>query len=245
MAGVRCGGMAKDSGRLFGRLALWIDDVPREGPAQMACDEAMLDLADRAVMRVFRWSRPWVSAGYFVPMSIAASIRPDLPVCRRWTGGGIVVHGGDFTFSLAVPAGAAHWGSRPAESYRKIHLAVAAALARQGTKAALTEGGESAADECFAAPVAHDVVCRGRKVAGGAQRRTRRGLLHQGSIQGVAAGPDFARVLAGCLAAKVEDWSPPAAWEDSARKLAREKYDNPDFLRGHRTAKNFTAGRIA
>src|SRR2546423_1117404 len=38
-------------------------------------------------------------------------------------------------------------------------------------------------DNCFANPVRADVLLDGRKIAGAAQRRTTRGLLHQGSIQ--------------------------------------------------------------
>src|SRR5260370_40010845 len=41
---------------------------------------------------------------------------------------------------------------------------------------------------CFANPVAADVMIDIRKVAGAAQRRTRIGLLHQGSIQHVDLG---------------------------------------------------------
>jgi lipoate-protein ligase A len=54
---------------------------------------------------------------------------------------------------------------------------------------------------CFEKPVAWDLVDRqGRKLAGAGQRRTRRGLLHQGSVV-VPGAPrslfdDFARHLA-------------------------------------------------
>ena len=88
---------------VFNRLSVWMDPVHRNGPAQMACDEALLADAEEAVLRVFRWSEPWVSAGYFVPWSEAQATRPDLPVCRRWTGGGVVVHEQDFTFALVAP----------------------------------------------------------------------------------------------------------------------------------------------
>jgi len=40
-------------------------------------------------------------------------------------------------------------------------------------------------NDCFANPVPADVMMDGRKIAGAAQRRARRGLLQQGSIQGI------------------------------------------------------------
>ena len=41
----------------------------------------------------------------------------------------------------------------------------------------------SLVNACFERPVLHDLVAGGRKIAGGAQRRNRTGLLHQGSIR--------------------------------------------------------------
>lgn len=227
----------------FQCLLLWKDNIARGGPGQMACDEALLNLCDQPVLRIFRWAAPWVSAGYFTPLALAKSVRPGLPVCRRWTGGGIVIHEGDFTFSLVVPAGEPLARMRPAESYRKIHETVAAAMASQGTEAALAPGGGPAGGECFVSPVAHDVVSSGRKVAGGAQRRTRRGLLHQGSIQGAATGLDFEQALAGFLSREVRDYEPHPALPDAISRLTREKYDTPNFLRGRQNRKNFTGGR--
>lgn len=228
--------------KVFERLALWRDPVARDGPEQMACDEVLLGLAELPAMRVFRWWRPWVSAGYFVEMDSARKVRPDLPVCRRWTGGGIVVHEGDFTFSLSVPKSEALAYARPAESYRTIHLGLAEALGLAGASAELACTAEPAPGECFAAPVEHDVVSNGRKIAGGAQRRTRNGLLHQGSVQlGKPFDPDFALLFAQALASSVERWTPPADFEERVQKLTADKYALPDFLSGRTRPMNFTA----
>lgn len=223
--------MTPDGNKLFASLALWIDPEPRDGPEQMACDEALLNLTNRPVLRIFRWARPWVSAGYFVPFAEAQAARPDLPVCRRWTGGGVVVHDGDFTFSLAVPRGEPWAAMRPADSYRALHEALAAALAQAGCRASLSDGQAAASRECFAGPVRHDIVAGGRKIAGGAQRRTRRGLLHQGSIQGAALVAGDAPLVACALAGGHVPWMPPELLEQEATRLAREKYGCADFVR--------------
>jgi lipoate-protein ligase A len=217
--------------RVFDRLSLWMDPVPRDGPAQMACDEALLACAGRPVLRVFRWDGPWVSLGYFVPWREAAAVRPGWPACRRWTGGGVVVHGDDFTFALTAPRIEAWARLRPDESYRALHLAVASALRGAGCPAALFDGAPRGALACFAAPVRHDVVDGTGKIAGGAQRRTKRGLLHQGSIRHEGLGAGFGEQLADALSAETTAWCPPPGFEDEVQALARGKYLRDEFLR--------------
>ena len=217
--------------RVFERLSVWIDPVHRDGPAQMACDEALLGAADGPVLRIFRWTEPWVSAGYFVPWKEAREARPDLPICRRWTGGGIVVHEEDFTFALVAPRGEVWAQLRPDESYRVMHMAAAEALRSAGIDAAVFDGNTVGGAECFAGPVRYDVMRGAQKIAGGAQRRTRRGLLHQGSVQGTGLGADFAAVLAAHLAAESAPWKAPDSFENSVSALVREKYVREDFLR--------------
>lgn len=213
----------------FAQLALWTDVVPREGPDQMACDEAMLWCAELPVLRVFLWARPWVSAGFFTPHHAARSVRPDLPLCRRWTGGGVVVHEGDFTFSLVVPRRESWASMRPREAYRSLHSAVVAGLRQAGVDATLADDNQGQ-EQCFAAPVRDDVLAGGRKIAGGAQRRTKLGLLHQGSIQNAAVGKNFSALLAANLACETAPWSPPDELEKVAHQLVRTKYACAEFL---------------
>lgn len=221
---------AANAEKIFSSLTLWVDDTAREGPEQMACDEALLKLADRPVLRIFRWARPWVSAGYFVPFGEAEAVRPDLPVCRRWTGGGVVVHDGDFTFSLVAPRGERYAAMRPPESYRVLHEALAAALGRAGCAASLADHSVPGR-ECFAAPVLHDLLFEGQKIAGGAQRRTKHGLLHQGSVQSTTLGAEGGLLVARAMAGQTEVWT--ASTEDIERetlRLTHAKYADKGFL---------------
>jgi len=238
--------MQKMDRKALPQLLLWEDPVRRDGPDQMACDEALLQVAQVPVLRVFRWSEPWVSAGYFVAMDKARAVRPDLPVCRRWTGGGIVVHEGDFTFSLSVPKTEPLATLRPAESYREIHAALVDALIELGCAAELSGPSAKAPSECFAAPVEHDVTMQGSKIAGGAQRRTRHGLLHQGSVQTAEPLPrEFGEILARYLAFSVEKWSPPEGFEGRVRELSTEKYASARFLAGPKGSMNFTEADVS
>ena len=238
--------MPASNEKIFKRIGFWDDPVRRDGPDQMACDEALLQVAQVPVLRVFRWSEPWVSAGYFVAMDEARAVRPDLPVCRRWTGGGIVVHEGDFTFALSVPKSEPLAALRPAESYREIHAALVGALIELGCAAELSGVSAKAPSECFAAPVEHDVTAQGSKIAGGAQRRTRHGLLHQGSVQTAEPLPrEFGEILARCLASSVEKWSPPEGFEGRVRELSTEKYASARFLAGPKGSMNFTGADVS
>jgi len=233
--------MQESEERIFPSLGVWDDPVPRDGPEQMACDETLMRTAALPVLRFFRWSRPWVSAGYFVSMDEARVLRPDLPVCRRWTGGGIVVHEGDFTFSLSVPKTERLASLRPSESYRRIHAALVEALRKVGWPAELAGDAAETARECFAAPVEHDVLAQGSKIAGGAQRRTRHGLLHQGSVQtGKPLAFGFGPVLARRLASSVQEWTPPEGFEKEVGRLSEQKYAAEDFLEGPKQPMNFT-----
>lgn len=214
---------------IFAKLAVWEDSVPRAGPEQMACDEALLMAADIPVLRIFRWASPWVSAGFFVPYDSAQAVRPDLPVCRRWTGGGVVVHEGDFTFSMAVPRHEKWALMRPRDAYHSLHRAIANALRQSGVSVELAQE-DTGQEECFASPVRDDVLADGRKVVGGAQRRTRRGLLHQGSIQIEGIRRNFTSLLAANLAIETTPWHPRHELEENVRQLAYTKYAREEFL---------------
>src|SRR6478752_9063004 len=68
--------------------------------------------------------------------------------------------------------------------YQRVHSMLGNALRENGIVAVLTETkAPKISDACFANPVVSDVIENGRKIAGAAQRKTRSGLLHQGSIQ--------------------------------------------------------------
>jgi lipoate-protein ligase A len=146
----------------------------------MAVDEALLREVREPVLRLYEWSVPAVSLGYFQAAALAPAGRPFV---RRYTGGGLVDHAHDFTYTLVVPR--AHpWMelSAPA-SYAHVHRGVQAALAACGIVSELTPtAGTAESEACFQKPVRFDLVAGDAKLSGAAQRRTREGLLQQGSI---------------------------------------------------------------
>jgi lipoate-protein ligase A len=214
---------------LFDVLLLFADATPRGGADQMALDEALLEAVSVPVLRVYTWDGPAVSFGYAQSLAEVKAAFPGVPLVRRWTGGGMVEHGRDWTFALVVPAGEPFACVRPAESYRRIHAAVAEVL---GGLAFLKSGSPAPpGGACFQRPVSDDVMeTGGGKICGGAQRRTRRGFLHQGSLQRRTWPPDLAERLTVALAERVEPFEGNEAVFARMTELSGAKYGTPGWL---------------
>ncbi|NBV87165.1 MAG: hypothetical protein EBS01_13095, partial [Verrucomicrobia bacterium] len=149
--------------------------------------------------------------GYFQDLAAAQAAHPGLEIVRRWTGGGNVLHGNDAPYSLIVPRSEPFATRRPADSYCLIHKRLAAALSGIGTAVAcIAESLPKQSAECFENPVANDLMQGSRKIAGAGQRRTRHGLLHQGSVQLGSTDFPHAWRFAATLAETVERITLPA-----------------------------------
>ncbi len=145
----------------------------------MAVDEALLREVRQPVLRLYEWNVPAVSLGYFQPADLAG----ERPFIRRYTGGGLVDHAHDITYTVVLPRAHPWMELSAPDSYCMVHRGVQAALAACKIESDLTpEASTAESESCFAKPVRFDVMTAGHKVSGAAQRRTREGLLHQGSI---------------------------------------------------------------
>jgi lipoyl(octanoyl) transferase len=211
---------------VFEKLYLWIDPVKRPGPEAMAVDEWLLETAKIPVLRVYGWAGDWASIGYFGNMAAARALFPGLGLVRRWTGGGMVDHRADWTYSLAAPIRELLANSRGAESYRIIHAALAETLAAEGRVVRMSHGeGETGAASCFQNPVSYDLIdIDGEKIAGAGQRRSRQGLLHQGAVALPCADDADSQHRAQELANRIsQEWDifpfQPTA-EDLVRRVA-------------------------
>lgn len=218
---------------LFPALTEVLDPMPHSAALNMAIDEVLLRTAREPLLRVYRWERPAASFGYFGKWAEIAPAWPGRDLVRRWTGGGVVEHGEDLTYTLIVPREHPFLALSAAESYRAIHEVIARWLADAGRDLQLADASApqlSAA--CFENAAQHDVLAAGRKIAGAAQRRTRAGLLHQGSIQNASllASVDATR-LGAALSSQVARREVAASEMLSARDMAREKYASKKWLR--------------
>lgn len=218
---------------IFDSLALCDDRaLPRSAAASMAADEALLATASQPILRVYSWQQPTVSFGYFIPVADARCAAPaGSTLMRRWTGGGIVSHGLDFTWSLIIPRNCPAARLPPAESYQRFHHALATALATAGFPSEQCPAATAvpAGGLCFEAPAPGDLMQAGRKLAGAGQRRCRHGLLHQGSVAPLHLPPEFPLLLARSLSAAVTPFSPADFPADLCDTLT-ERYASPSWL---------------
>ena len=229
--------------KLFAALEVHVDILPHSAALNMAIDEALLDHATVPSIRFYRWHSPALSFGYFGRFSDVAAYAPQRDLVRRWTGGGIVFHGDDLTYSIVIPANHTAFAESSVSIYDKVHRALVSAFIAIGKRAVVagsvdaggitlgTRVGISAGYSCFANPVRADVLINDRKVAGAAQRRTGRGLLQQGSIQGVDVGNGLADRFAEQLSHNCEQRKLPDAVQCRALEIATRKYCTDVWLR--------------
>ena len=153
----------------------------------MALDEALLHLAPklgRPVLRFYGWLEPAATFGYSQRYADIEKLTHLRPLIRRPTGGGLVPHDADWTYSLVFPAGHFWHGLRAVESYRRVHEWIRDAFAKINVATTLAPASQKEIPgQCFVGAEKDDVLWHGRKIAGAAQRRTRTGLLIQGSVQ--------------------------------------------------------------
>jgi lipoyl(octanoyl) transferase len=232
--------------------------------ANMAADFLLLKRypsKDRARFRAYGWHRPAFTFGYSQKI---AWVRAQLPadadgaeLVRRPTGGGLVDHRDDWTYALVIPRGHALETARAVESYRAVHAALADALRASGQPAALKDRCDPVCPEprvsgfppppsssasptiCFTRPELHDVVRpgTGAKIAGAAQKRTKEGLLFQGSLLRSAAPcildfdtfqATFISALSGALGLPTTE-APWPRFPDGEHEALTEHYASPEW----------------
>jgi lipoate-protein ligase A len=227
----------------------------------MALDFLLLQRYPVAALRFrhYGWRSPAFTFGFGQK---AAWVREHLPpgerfdLCRRPTGGGIVDHREDWTYTLVIPREHAWWEERATESYRVVHECLVQALRELGRPAGVAQqpgtaiapapGGQKLAQFampgpgiCFERAELYDVINEqtGGKIAGAAQKRNKQGLLVQGSIWKPAAGDcnwevfgaRFAVALAGAAGVPAVPVPWPELNEEEVSGLT-EQYSSPEWI---------------
>ena len=135
------------------------------GVEQMALDEALLNTAADTVLRLYTWSQPTLSLGYFQKYHDVRGSLPDptMPIVRRITGGGAIYHADEVTYALVATLGQHGLPERTADCYPHLHRAIQQALAAAGAPLALAPadvGDRTFHKEyrCFALPAVNDLI---------------------------------------------------------------------------------------
>ena len=157
---------------------------------------------DHPILHFYDWIQPSMTYGYFIDPSRFINLKKakqiGLDYARRPTGGGMIIHSWDLTFSILLPASHPSFSLNTLDNYHFINSAVKMTLNHffkshpKHPLSLLQEETPSLDPQshyfCMAQPTQYDVMFKNKKIAGGAQRRRKEGFLHQGSI--TIATPD-------------------------------------------------------
>lgn len=217
---------------------LFLDSGRCEAAFNMACDEALLEYVARnnvPILRCYGWTQPAATFGYFQHYAEIERTTHLRPLIRRPTGGGLVPHDADWTYSLAFPPGHEWHSLRAEDSYRSVHEWLQRAFAQLNV---VTEVApcckKTLPGQCFAGYEKFDLLWQGRKIAGAAQRRNKLGLLIQGSVQPPPLGLNRATWETALRATSIGN----AAWIKlnvsgdlltSVEQLVTTKYSQPTY----------------
>ena len=184
------------------------------------------------LLRFYDWKSPCATFGYFQAYREVAILTPLRPLVRRPTGGGLVAHTNDWTYSLALPPENDWFKLRAKESYHRLHSWLRDALQNNNIATRLNPAQDpSGPGACFIGAEEDDLLDENGKIAGAAQRRTRAGFLIQGSIQPPPPGlnvSDWEAQLRNVATDKWgvnwREWHPSETHCRQAKSLAETKY---------------------
>jgi len=180
-------------------MILWrfIDTGPLDGCSNMAVDEALLNCFDpdssRPVFRIYGWEPPALSLGRFqkgdevLDRKICKDV--DVAVVRRITGGGVIYHSQELTYSIVCSTRNAPQSASIKESFRVLtsflvrfygKLGLDPCYAMESFPDGAGVGGRSAF--CFAGKESYDILIEGKKIGGNAQKRLKNVIFQHGSI---------------------------------------------------------------
>ena len=205
----------------------------------MAIDEALLEAMPRLrkpVLRFYGWTETAASFGYFQKYAEIERFTLLRPLVRRPTGGGLVPHDKDWTYSFTIPACHKWYESSAMESYKTMHEWIRAAFAKLDVATELaSDCRKPEPGQCFVGHEESDLLWHGKKIAGAAQRRMRSGLLIQGSVQPPLLSMDYrawknAMCKAGsegevCQSFELDEQLIARALEFVKNKYSRESYN--------------------
>ena len=162
-----------------------------------------LDSTEEIIIHLYQWKTDSLTYGHFIDPSkfldLAAVERRGLDLAKRPTGGGMIFHLWDYAFSVLVPATHSAFSLNTLDNYKFINQAVIGAIQRLRTHSEEIKLlpqepvplDAASAHFCMAKATRYDVMINGKKVGGAAQRRTKKGYLHQGTISLQAPDPEY------------------------------------------------------
>ena len=182
-------------------MSMWrfIDSGPAPAARNMATDEGLLREANSPgalpVLRFYTWSPPAVSLGRFQDGERAVNADAcrlrGIDIVRRITGGRAVLHRDELTYSVIARIDDDLFPNDVLGTYKVIAAGLLAGLRGLGIDAEMVSRSgrhagmvKSSPQEpaCFSSPSWYEILVKGRKIIGSAQRRVGGAFLQHGSI---------------------------------------------------------------
>ncbi|MDA7818432.1 lipoate--protein ligase family protein [Sulfurimonas sp.] len=190
----------------------------------MAIDKVLFESFSQTLiptLRVYTWEKSF-TYGVSAKISEIKDKEELLPYksnyAKRMTGGGILFHGNDVSYSLVIPTSYMN-NLSVKQSYEKICHFLLAFYKSLGLKAIYAKDDESVAKShnefCQLGFEDYDILINGIKMGGNAQRRTKDVIFQHGSI-GINRQEDFLHV-GNCL----EDLNINISYNEAQEKLIK------------------------
>lgn len=170
-----------------------LSDPPLDGPTNMARDEHLLHSKTLrpAVLRIYRWSPPTISLGYFQRYDQINELPDDvrqLPVVRRQTGGGAILHDQEITYCLVIGDRIPLTHKAPTLLYQLVHNCWRDTLEADYVPTEMAPDSfpmptpRTGPFFCFQKPGQTDLIIGQDKLLGSAQRRLPDRVMQHGSL---------------------------------------------------------------
>ena len=172
-----------------------IDTGPLDGASNMAIDEALLLSFNPAtslpVLRFYGWEPPALSLGRFQnaadTLNLSRCRSAAVPVVRRVTGGGVIYHADELTYSIVCAPRHLPPAASVKESFRHLTAFLLRCYERLGLAPRYAGDHENSRSGertpfCFAGQETYDILIGGKKIGGNAQRRLKETIFQHGSI---------------------------------------------------------------
>jgi lipoyl(octanoyl) transferase len=167
-----------------------------EGAYNMAEDMACLQSCEQGfsppTIKLYGWKQPTLTIGYSQQpdklINLEKARQLDIPIIRRPTGGRVLLHSKELTYSLIAPNNHPLLGRDLKSSMCVISEMLTDCLVKLGCSrddiqfALPSKSRSQSGPACFSLANHYELTCRGKKIIGSAQRRKKRAFLQHGSL---------------------------------------------------------------
>ncbi|MDP1881024.1 MAG: hypothetical protein Q8K60_08820 [Parachlamydiaceae bacterium] len=163
---------------------------------------SQLNHSSSIILHLYQWNSPSITHGYFIHPEEHLNLNylnaKGIKIGRRPTGGGITFHLSDFAFSILVPSHCSQYSLNTLDNYACVNHFLSRLVSRWSINEVQPEllVKEENVDKdcrafCMAKATQYDLIVKGKKLGGAAQRRTKQGFLHQGSLSLAPLSEEF------------------------------------------------------